>query len=343
MWRKLCSLLCVLDLLTSCAGLPKAPAYPSKEDGFSGPGALQRPGLRGDRPPPLTLQPGDVLTIDVVSEQPKTWTAVSIDATGRVHLPMVGDVDVGGGSLSEAERKVQAALRKLDRFVEVTIQLSDAKGQRATVLGAVTTQGSIQLVPGARLADLIAGAGGPLRSAAIGTAPESVADLDGAVMMRDGKPLPISVTKALEGDPLHNVYVHPGDHLYVPPALGATVSVLGQVGAPHVFPHHAGLRLTQALAIAGGVTVGGDKSDIRVIRGKLDAPRVYRASLRAVFNGSSHDVLLLPGDIIFVTDHPIEDLGEVVSLIAPILSLGLTGTLLAVTLNRTTTTTATGH
>lgn len=344
MWRKFCSLLCVLNLLTGCGGLPKAPAYPTKEDGFSGAGALQRPGLRADRPPPLTLQPGDVLTIDVVSEQPKTWTAVSIDATGRVHLPMVGDVEVGGGSLTEAERKVQAALRKLDRFVEVTIQLSDAKGQRATVLGAVTTQGSIQLVPGARVADLIAGAGGPLRSL-LGTVPESYADMDGAVLMRDGKPLPISVTKALEGDPLHNVYVHPGDHLYVPPALGATVSVLGQVGAPHVFLHHAGMRLTQALAISGGVTVGGDKSDIRIIRGKLDAPRVYRASLRAVFNGSSHDVLLQPGDIIFVTDHPIEDLGEVVSLVAPILSLGLTGSVLAVTLNRTTTTTttSTGH
>jgi len=62
-----------------------------------------------------------------------------------------------------------------------------------------------------------------------------------------------------------------------------------------------------------------------------------------VFNGSSYDVLLQPGDIIFVTDHPIEDVGEVVSLIAPILSLGLTGSLFAVTLNRSTTTTTTGH
>jgi len=343
MLRKICSFLCSLELVAGCGGLPKAPAYPNKGDApFSSPSPLLRPGLRGDPPPPLTLQPGDVLTVDVLSEQPKAWPGIVLDATGRIHLPMVGDVEVGGVGLTEAERRVQTTLRKLDRFAEVTIQLSDAKGQRATVLGAVTTQGSVQIVPGSRIADLVASAGGPVRAALPGTAPTSLADMAGAVLMRDGKALPIDVGKALEGDPLHNVYVHPGDHLYVPPALGATVSVLGQVGAPHVFPHLPGMRLTQALAVAGGITAGGDKSDIRIIRGKLDAPRVYRASLRDVFNGSSYDVLLQPGDIIFVTDHPIEDLGEVVSLVAPILSLGLTGSLFAVTLNRTTATTA-GH
>ena len=90
----------------------------------------------------------------------------------------------------------------------------------------------------------------------------------------------------------------------MPPALGSNISVLGQVGTPQVFPHRAGLRLTQALALAGGVTVGADKGDIRVIRGKLDAPRVYTASLSDMVDGDTHDVLLAPGDIIFVTDHP---------------------------------------
>ncbi len=338
MWRRICSIVCIYSVVASCGGLPQAPAYPRKGDGFSGPNPLARPGLPRDRAPALTLQPGDVLSIDVASEQTKTWTGIVVDATGQVHLPMAGDVEVGGRGLSEAERRVQEALRKFDRFVQVTIELTDAKGQHATVLGAVTTQGSVQLIPGARVADVIASAGGPLTAPATpGSPPLSMADLDGAVLIRGGKPLPISIAKALRGDPAHNVYVHPGDHIYVPPALGSSISVLGQVGTPRVFPHHAGLRLTQALALAGGVTVGADKSDIRVIRGTLEAPRVYRASLRAVVDGDSHDVLLQPGDIIFVTDHPIEDIGEVVGLVAPVLSLGLSSALLAVTLNRTTT------
>jgi protein involved in polysaccharide export with SLBB domain len=151
---------------------------------------------------------------------------------------------------------------------------------------------------------------------------------------RDGKALPVSVAKALEGDPLHNVYVHPGDHIYVPPALGSNISVLGQVGGPAVFPFQAGLRLTQALAMAGGVTVGADKGDIRVIRGTLEKPRVYQASLRAVVDGDSHDVALQPGDIIFVTDDPIEDIGEVIGLISPPLTLGISTAALVTSLNR---------
>jgi polysaccharide export outer membrane protein len=88
------------------------------------------------------------------------------------------------------------------------------------------------------------------------------------------------------------------------------------------------------LAQAGGVTVGADKGDIRVIRGTLTQPRVYRASLTDFVNGNSNDVMLQPGDIIFVSDHFIEDLGEVVRIVAPMLSLGVTSTALAVSVRR---------
>lgn len=305
-----------------CGGFQPAPAYPSKADGFAA-AEVNRPGIPNDAPQPLTLQPGDQLTIDLFSEQSRTLTGVTLDATGRVHVPLAGDVVVLGLGLSEAETKLEQELRRYDKFVEVTVQVADPKGQRATVLGAVVTQGPIQLVPGSRVADVIAAAGGPLVSQVEGSPPFPLADMSGAVVMRRAKALPISVAKALEGDPLHNVYVHPGDHIYVPPALGTNVTVLGQVGSPQLFPFRAGLRLTQTLALAGGVTVGGDKSDIRVIRGPLDKPRVYQASLRDIVDGESHDVLMQQGDIVFVTDDPIEDIGEVMALISPVLSLGL--------------------
>jgi polysaccharide biosynthesis/export protein len=321
-----------IGLLTAC-GFPRAPAYPRKEDGFSGPQLVNRPGIPNDAPVPLTLQPGDQLTIEMMSEQPRVLQGLVIDATGNVHVPLAGDIDVGGLGLSEAEAKLEAALRRFDRFVEVTVQLTDPRGQRATVLGAVTTQGPVMLLPGARVSDVIAGAGGPLVSTAENATPVPLGDLHGAVVTRAGKALPISVAKALEGDPLHNVYVRPGDHIYVPPALGSNISVLGQVGGPRVFPYQAGLRLTQALAMSGGVTVGADKGDIRVIRGTLEKPRVYQASLSDVVDGDSHDVALQPGDIIFVTDHPIEDIGEVLGVISPALTLGVSTALLVTTLD----------
>jgi polysaccharide export outer membrane protein len=190
----------------------------------------------------------------------------------------------------------------------------------------------VELIPGARVTDVIAGAGGPITSTT-GPNPVVVANLADAVLMRAGKAAPIDMRKALQGDPLHNVYVHPGDHIYVPPSVGANISVFGQVGAAAVFAHREGIRLTEALALAGGVTAGADKGDIRVIRGTLREPKVYRASLSDLVDGDAHDVTLRPGDIIFVTDHPIEDFTEVMSVITPALSLGISSIALGLALD----------
>lgn len=326
-----CGLACGLACSMVSCGLPTAPAYPTKEDGFSGPKPVPRPGLPGDAALPIKLQPGDVLTIELATDPPRSLTDVVIDGMGQVHVPLAGDVAIGSLGLTEAEKTLEAALKQFDKFVQVTISISDPRGQRATVLGAVAQQGTVSLIPGARITDVIATVGGPLSSNENGV-PILLADLQGAVLIRGGHTQPISVARALEGDPLHNVFMRPGDHLYVPPALGRSVTVLGQVGGPRVFPHLPGLRLSQALAMSGGLTVGADKGDIRVIRGSLEAPRVYQASIADFVDGEVHDVQLQPGDIIFVTDHPIEDIGEVLSVVSPALSLGFSSLALAVSL-----------
>lgn len=314
-------------------GYPRAPAYPTataKDEGFETK-TLDLPGLPNDAPPPFALQPGDTISVELVSTEVREVPDVMLDATGAVHLPPVGDVWLKGASLSEAEAMIAKGMQQYDRLAQVRIRLAGRGGQRATVLGAVVRQGPVELQPAARITDVIAAAEGPL-TAQTGPNPVPVADLAGAVVMRGDKKLPIDMALALRGDPKHNVYVRPGDHIYLPPSTGSHITVLGQVGAPQLFAYRPGLRLTQALALASGVTVGADKDDIRVIRGTLAQPKVYRASLRDVVDGESHDVLLQPGDIIFVTDHAIEDIAEVLTVISPALSLGLSSVALALTL-----------
>jgi protein involved in polysaccharide export with SLBB domain len=170
-------------------------------------------------------------------------------------------------------------------------------------------------------------------SAQVNSAPVSMADLDGAVLQRDGQALPISFRKALRGERGHNVWLHPADELYVPFATEQMIGVFGQVGAPMLLPHHTGLRMTEALSAAGGLTVGADKSDIRLVRGPLDAPKAYRASLRAIANGDQHDVALQAGDVLFVQDAFIEDLQEVLELLVPIAAAAVTALSLSLILS----------
>ena len=154
--------LCLLALgqCLGCAGLPKAPAYPEGARAQFADHALQLPGLAEDPAPALTLQPGDSIRVDVASTDARAIDGVVVDATGMVHLPLAGDVEVGGLGLTAAEAQIQDALRRYDRLVSVSVQLTDRGGQRATVLGAVQREGAVELIPGARVTDLIASAGG---------------------------------------------------------------------------------------------------------------------------------------------------------------------------------------
>jgi polysaccharide export outer membrane protein len=308
-----------------CAGLPQAPAFPS---GASGPAAL---GLADDRPPDGSLRPEDEVLVETGTAEPRRQVRARVDARGQLHVDSGRDVPVAGLSVARAEAMVTQAVRRTDKHAEVSLQIERRPTDRITVLGAVVRPGFLEITPAMRVADLVAAAGGILQQAAgdVGASPVDIADLDRAALVRKGTALPINMRDALRAKPGHNVYVHPGDLLYVPFATDRRVSVLGQVNAVRVMAHHPGMRLTEALVLAGGLTPGADKGDIRVVRGPVEAPLVYQASLSDIAEGEQSDATLLPGDVVFVEDHWVEDLGEVFGLVSPIVG-GLTAFLLSV-------------
>jgi protein involved in polysaccharide export with SLBB domain len=247
-----------------------------------------------------------------------------VDARGMLHVGAGNDVAVVGLSLHDAEQRVRQLVNRRDRFAQVDLNFSDRPTQRISVLGALTRPGYLELTKGMRVTDLVAAAGGLVGvTDTEGTRVSPIANLADAALVRDGKALPIDVDAALRGAPKHNVYIHPGDQLYVPFATDQLVSVFGQVLIPGVFVHRKGMRLTEALSAAGGIAIGGDKSDIRVVRGPVEAPTAYQASLRAIVEEKSHDVALAAGDVVFVADDPIEDVGEVFDIVTPLMAIAV--------------------
>ena len=95
--------------------------------------------------------------------------------------------------------------------------------------------------------------------------------------------------------------------------------------------YRQGLRLTEALAVAGGlVTSRGDRKDIRIVRGPLREPRVYTANLKDLTSGDATDVVLAPGDIIYVTKSWYASTADVLDALSPILALANSFAILAV-------------
>ena len=85
--------------------------------------------------------------------------------------------------------------------------------------------------------------------------------------------------------------------------------------------YRPGIRLTEALASAGGITLDADDNDVRVIRGPLADPLVYKWSLEKLTKDRSGDVELAPGDVVFVSEHWVASMGEVINRVAPLLTV----------------------
>jgi len=76
------------------------------------------------------------------------------------------------------------------------------------------------------------------------------------------------------------------------------------------------------LALAGGLSGDAHRRDIRVVRGPLAKPRVYGVNLKKLVEGSGPDIVLAPGDIIFVTRTGVANVRDALGAIGPILVAG---------------------
>src|SRR5262245_34865649 len=95
----------VLMIAAGCGKeFPRAPTLVDDHPAFARPVKVEPPGLADDPPVPYVLLPGDVVHLRTSSVDPMDVAGIIIDNTGNVHVPLAGDVAVGGLGLNEAEK-----------------------------------------------------------------------------------------------------------------------------------------------------------------------------------------------------------------------------------------------
>jgi protein involved in polysaccharide export with SLBB domain len=83
------------------------------------------------------------------------------------------------------------------------------------------------------------------------------------------------------------------------------VSVLGQVQKPGTFPYVEKLTVVQAISEAGGLNELAHARRVKLTRKGPAGVGTYDVSVKAITEGRAADILLQPGDIIFVPLAPI--------------------------------------
>src|SRR5688572_27219314 len=188
----------LFGVLAGCGNFKPPPTYPVDDPNYA-PGGVARDGLVSDPPVALVILPGDTVSVRTLSSESFNYDGLVVDGEGKIHVPLAGPVQVGGLAPAQAERKIEGVLQKFDRFVRVNVIITGWGGHIATVIGAVNKEGQQQLTPGMRLAELVAAAGGPLKTSSEGGELSYAADLESARLVRNGSPLPVSIRLALAG------------------------------------------------------------------------------------------------------------------------------------------------
>ena len=224
----------------------------------------------GSAAPLLALAIGDAVSVQVYG-RPELNTTTYVSDDGTLPIPLAGNVPVAGLSPAKAGQRIAAAFRQGKFLVnpQVTVLLTQFRGQQVSVLGAVRTPGRFVVDAKTTVLDALAQAGGTTENGA-----------DAVVLLRPDNSGKVTRTaidlKGLgqENSPVQTLTLRGGDSIFVPSAEQFYIN--GEVKSPAMYRLEPGMTVLQAIARGGGVTARGSSSRIEIRRRKPDGTYAER-------------------------------------------------------------------
>lgn len=244
-----------------------------------------------------TLGVGDVLRITVWGHADLT-TEVAVRPDGYLTFPLVGDV----WAVDKTPRQVAAELQTLlAEFIvnpQVTVIVTQFRTLHVQVLGEVRQSGYYQLKAGARLAEVLALAGGPTAAADLSSVAITRYVLDEGGVERSVV-LQVDVSQFLTAGTLAaNPLIESGDTIFVPPA--GTVAIFGEVRQPASYSLGKGMDILELLAEAGGALDSADLERVVVTSQGAEEPVEQLVNVQELLAGRGKPLTLKPNDVVFV-------------------------------------------
>jgi polysaccharide export outer membrane protein len=223
--------------------------------------------------PQYRLSQGDIVRITVF-QNPDLSIETRINESGAISYPLLGNVTLSGLTISDAEQRIARGLRdgQFVRQPQVTINISQVRGNQVSVLGHVGRPGRYPLETGeVRLTDLLATAGGVTPTGS---------DIVVVTGTRKGQPFRTEIELPSVFAPNRrgaDLMLENGDVVFVERA--PTIYIYGEVQRPGALRLERGMTVMQALATAGGLNQRGTLRGMRVSR-KDEAGRMREVELK---------------------------------------------------------------
>ena len=333
-WRAPVSLLAAA-LLGACSGLPMLPpeqaqALPKAPPGFKPVQRLEAAqmaskadlaALEDGADAEYRIGAGDVLRVDVFT-RPEVSGRHVVGPDGRITLPLIGVVQVGDATRQEAVQSLNGKLAAYFTHPVTTLGVEEYTSNQVTVLGRVERAGVLRFPRLPTLAEVLASAGAmPIL--------DKTATLTRAAILRGRDRLIwVDLKALLNGDLAYNIRMQKGDVVFIPDSSETAVFVLGAVGKPGSYRLTPRMTLLDALAQAGGATENAQAGRIGVYR--AGAQRVEVFDFAALIDPSrAVNHALEDGDVVYVPNSALADIGYAMRQIAPAVSVLTFGASLA--------------
>jgi polysaccharide export outer membrane protein len=243
------------------------------------------------------IRSGDILSVTVYGETSLTQPTLKVLPGGAIVEPLVGQVQIGGLSPTQAGAAIANALKHYLRHPQVTVSVVELGPVDVYVLGNVKLPGKYLVDPQSRLMDAIAAAGG-------------LGPVDGdypiaRVATTGNDPQSVSLQQLFKGGDLSlNLPVSPGTTIYVPSPITFNVQVFGAVDHAGDVTLHEGDGIVVAVARAGNSPNSLADLNHVTVRHVGDGGKVTTQSVNVYeilkTGDTSKDVPLQKGDTVYV-------------------------------------------
>ena len=273
-----------------------------------------------EREQAYTINAGDKLSITVYNHPDLSINQTLVTTDGNIGMVLIGEINVAGLTLDQASKKLEKALSVYIRNPKVGLSPLEIHSETATIVGAVGSAGIYTISNGMKLADLYAQAGGSATRLYDGQVLDA-ADFSHSVFIRNGEIVPIDFAKAIEqGDPLHNIELYKGDYVYIAAKDDPMVYLIGDVKSPQRRIWTKGTGLLELLATSGWVNETYWPHVI-IMRGGVSKPKLYKVDLDGILQGKKPNLLLEPGDIVYVPHDDISEYNVFIRKLFPTMQL----------------------
>jgi len=216
-----------------------------------------------------------------------------VDGQGNIQLPKVGLVHVAGLTLAQAQKRITEKLRKYLKDPWVVVEVAQFRSKPLYLLGQFRESGTHYMDRPLTL----------MQGIALGHGFDAAAYLRGARLNRNNRIVPVDIYELLyNGNQAQNVWLQPGDTIFIPDNRNQQVFVFGAVKKPGPVPMmQGGLNLAQAIGSAELRDTGYDFKHVRIIR-SLSPTRgeLLVVDFDKILRGEALPLPLMEGDIVYV-------------------------------------------